>query len=528
LFTITTTIAAAVSAALWVPVVLARSQAQGIALAGTAAEAQAIVQAKAQGLDYVPGEVIFKFKKDTSTFLQARALTALRSRPRLSDVRWSHDIGVIHDVTQPDARVLAQQLSEQSEVEFAEPNYLRHLEITRRATRGPIGDARPTDSAGAIARGIAASASPTATTFQPNDPDYTALQWNMPLVGAPGAWGINPGGSSTIIVAVIDTGVTSVNQTLTAPLWNGSSFTTTQIPFVKSPDLSAARIVNPQDLVFSTTNDVLDMDGHSTHVASTIAEDTNNFFGLAGLAFNVKIMPIKACVSYWETMIVQGRQGVPGFSSVTEPSCPDSAIVQGLHNAADAGAKVINISLGGDEPDVALQAAIQYAVGKGAFVAIAMGNDFANGNPTEYPAFYAAQINGAMSVAAVSSTKAHASYSSAGTYCEIAAPGGDGPSSALTTFVWQVGLDFDTFDISLLAPRFDQFTDVGMAGTSMATPHVAGTAALILSQYPNITPAGIETLIKSTALDLGSTTRDQFGAGLVQTRAALFGKGIAK
>ena len=499
-------------------------------------DAAAVSQAQALGLDYVPGDVIFKFKNNTPTVSQQRALTAIRSRPRLADVRWTHDVGYLHDATQPDARVLAQQLAEQSEIEFASPNYIRHL--TPLATRvvspmklgtGPSTAAGPGSPVGRAAAPTGGSAVPAVANFTPNDPDYAQLQWDLPLIQMPGAWGINPGGSSSITVAVLDTGITSVNQTLTTPLWNGSAFVSTAIPFAKSPDLSGSRLVNPLDLVFSNNNNVLDMDGHSTHVASTIGEDTNNNLGLAGMAFNVKLMPIKVCTGYWETMIQLGQAGTPGFASPDAGGCPDIAIIAGMHAAADAGAKVINLSLGGSEPDAGLQAAMVYAVGKGTFVAVAMGNDFENGNPTEYPAFYAAQIDGAMSVASVSVTSAHASYSSSGSYCEIAAPGGDGPESALNSFVWQVTLDFDTSLPTLVAPRFDEYLEIGMSGTSMATPHVAGLAALIMSQYPQISPASVEALIESTALDLGSPGRDPlFGFGLIQARAALFGKGLAK
>lgn len=512
------------------PVAHARDQVtRGQAIANATIEAQGIAQAEARGLDYVPGEVIFKFKKNTPQVMQTRALSAIRSHPQLSQVRWSHDVGTLRDVTQPDARVLAQQLGEQAEIEFAQPNYLRHTQVVRRAVGGPVGEPTETSVSAAVRSAVAAIA-PTATAFTPNDPFYSAYQWNMPLIGMPGAWAINPGGSSSIIVAVIDTGVTSVNQTLTTKLWTGAGFTNVSMPFAKSPDLSGARIVHPLDLVFSTNNNVLDMDGHSTHVSSTIAEDTNNFIGMAGIAFNVQIMPVKVCLGYWEDMIVRGQQGTPGFSSNTEGFCTDSAIVQGIHAAADNGAKVINISLGGDEPSPADQDAINYAVGKGAFVAIAMGNDFANGNPISYPAFYAAGTDGAMSVAAVTATSAHAPYSNTGTYCEISAPGGDALSDANSSLVWQVGLDFTQFDpTSVTQPRFDQYALIGMAGTSMATPHVSGVAALIFSQYKNITPAAVEALIKSTAQDLGATGRDDtFGYGLVQARAALFGKGIAK
>jgi subtilisin family serine protease len=492
------------------------------------AQAQAIARATAQGLDYVPGEVIFRFKNNTPTFLQERALTAIRSRPQLTDVHWMRDIGLIHDDTQPDANVLAQQLREQSEVEFAQPNYLRHPTPVTRVARAAVSNVPPTS--GGLVRHLSAAgaAVPAFTPFEPNDPDYSSTQWNFPLIGMPGAWGINPGGSSSIIVAVVDTGITMTSQTLTTPLWNGSAFVSSALLFAKSPDLSASRLVNPQDLVFTTNNDVLDLDGHATHVASTIGEDTNNGLALAGIAFNARIMPIKVCTGYWEAMILQGRAGIPGFATglAGGSTCTDSAIIQGIQDAVAAGAKVINLSLGGTEPDTGLQFAIQEAVADGAFVAIAMGNDFANGNPTEYPAFYAAGIDGAMSVAAVTSSMAHASYSSSGSYCEIAAPGGDGPDGLVTSFIWQVTLNFSDQDPSLVLPRFDRYDEIGYTGTSMATAHVSGVAALIMSEYPGITPAAVEALIKHTPTNLGSAT--EFGSGLIQARAALFGLGIAK
>jgi len=488
------------------------------------AQAQAIARANAQGLDYVPGEVIFRFRKNTPTFLQQRALTAIRSRPRLTDVHWMHDIGLIHDDSQPDANVLSQQLREQAEVEFAHPNYLRHPTPVTRVAKAAVSTA-PATSSDLVRRPMAAAV-PAFAPFAPNDPDFSSAQWNFPLIGMPGAWGINPGGSSSIIVAVVDTGITSTSQTLTTPLWNGSAFVNAALLFAKSPDLSASRIVNPIDLAFTTNNDVLDLDGHATHVGSTIGEDTNNGLALAGMAFNVRLMPIKVCTGYWEAMIFRAQKGIPGFATGAGSSCADSAIIQGIQDAVTAGAKVINLSLGGTEADTGLQVAIQEAVSAGAFVAIAMGNDFANGNPTEYPAFYAASIDGAMSVAAVTSSKAHASYSSAGSYCEIAAPGGDGPDGLVTTFIWQVTLNFNDQDPTLLVPRFDRYDEIGYTGTSMATAHVSGLAALIMSEYPNIKPAAVETLIKQTATNLGSPT--QFGSGLIQARAALFGLGIAK
>jgi serine protease len=174
--------------------------------------------------------------------------------------------------------------------------------------------------------------------------------------------------------------------------------------------------------------------------------------------------------------------------------------------------------------------AITYAVQHGAFVAIAMGNNYDLGNPVEYPAFYAASIDGAMSAAAVTKFSNHASYSSSGPYCEIAAPGGDENDRSGLDFglVWQTTLLFPDQDPTILVPRFDRYDLIGYQGTSMASPHVAGLAALLMSQ--GVTdPAAIEALIKQTAKDLGQPGRDDlFGFGLIQPRAALFGRGIIK
>jgi serine protease len=524
-------VVAATTAAIGLTVLSVRVRGQDASVQGfqtlSNAQIEGLQVAAAQHLNYVPGEVVFKFKKGVSTSLQQRALTAIRSRPRLSDVRWSKDIGLIHDDTQPDARVLAEQLKEQIEIEYAEPNYIR--------TAGPV--AR-TVQAGRTVASPATTQAPAAvaSTFIPNDPFFSD-QWNFGLAGVPSAWNINPGGSSSVIVAVIDTGVTVQSQTITTPIWTGSSFTQAALRFAKSPDLSASKFTGARDFVFSSTNNVLDLNGHGTHISSTITEDTNNGIGLAGIAFNVKLMPMKVCVGYWETMISRGASGIPGFANGIgfdndTVQCPSTAISSAIMAAADAGAKVINISLGGTDPSVSEQSAIQYAVDHGAFVAIAMGNSFQNGNPTTYPASYAIGIDGAMSVAAVTSTSTHASYSSSGPYCEISAPGGDTPDNRdlVTYFIFQAGLLFTDFDQSVLVPRFDEYSEIGFTGTSSATPHVAALAALLFSQYPKITPAQVETIIKATAQHLGTSKGrdDQFGFGLIRAGNALLGAGIAK
>ena len=171
-----------------------------------------------------------------------------------------------------------------------------------------------------------------------------------------------------------------------------------------------------------------------------------------------------------------------------------------------------------------------YAVQKGAFVAAAMGND-GDGGSIEYPAGYSS-IQGLMAVGAVGKSKARAYYSSTGGHLEVVAPGGsdqDGATADDAGVVWQVTLrrgDQDPFVSP--RPRFDRYVEAGYMGTSMATPHVVALGALLMSQ--GVTdPRAVEAIIKATALDLGPVGRDaQYGYGLIQARAALFGLGIAR
>jgi serine protease len=481
------------------------------ALQLTGARLEALLDANRRKLNYVPGEVLVKFKPGVSTAGAQRALMALRSRPSTDSLGWLGDVALLRDETQPDAAVLAQQLSEQPEVEYAEPNYLRRL-TPHRVRAVPV-------ATGAHLFGT------------PNDRDFSLLQWNFPLIGMPKAWDINAGGKTDLIVAVVDTGLTTARQTVTYPLWTGSAFQTVNLPFDVSPDLPVSRIVSPQDFIFLTnTSTVLDFDGHGTHVASTLAEATNNTIGLAGIAYNVKVMPVKVCVGYWELMIAQAQAGKPGFLPADSSSCPDNAIASGIRYAADHGARVINMSLGGDAPSTTIQDAIKYAVQHGVFMAVPMGNDFEDGNPKQYPASYAPDIDGLMSVAAIGKSETHAYYSGTGSYCEIAAPGGsdrDG-GGADSGVVWQTTLLFTDQDPGVIVPRFDRYAEVGYTGTSMATPHVAGVAALLMSQGA-LSPATVESQIKKSAKDLGAPGKDdQFGFGLVQARAALFGFGIVR
>jgi serine protease len=457
--------------------------------------ALAFVRAAEARLDYLPGEVLIKFRSGVSQSQQQAALSALRSRPSAGDLRWIGEVALLRDAADPDAPFLARVLSAQPEVEFAEPNYLRRFNAT------------------------------------PNDSSF-GRQWNFTVLDLPRAWDINPGANANTVVAVLDTGLTTVNQTFTATTWNGRGFQNIAVPFAISPDISASRITQPVDFATSETFGffnfpaVVDMEGHGTHVASTIGEETNNRFGEAGIAYGAKIMPVKVCVGFWDIQFAISAAGIPGFAP-EGGFCPVSAIALGLRYAADNGAKAINMSIGGLSASNTERDAITYAVGKGAFVAVAGGNSFEEGNPVEFPAGFAPAIDGAMSVAAVGPSLRRAYYSNTGSHIEIAAPGGDDRDGGLDGLIWQVTIKFSDSDPArVIFPRFDGYAEDPSEGTSMATPHVTGLAALLVSQ--GITkPAAIEALIRSTALDKGSTGRDnEFGFGVIQPRVALRGVGV--
>jgi serine protease len=273
------------------------------------------------------------------------------------------------------------------------------------------------------------------------------------------------------------------------------------------------------------------MDGHGTHVSGTIGESTNNTTLLAGMAYNAGLMPIKVCLGYWEIMVARAQASIPGFAPGNAGGCLYSDMADGIYYAADHGARVMNISIGGPGASTALRDALTYATSKGMFVSISMGNDYLNGNTVSFPARYGQDIWGVMAVGAVGKTGDHAYYSSTGPHCEIAAPGGDGSIGGSPDFgyVWQSTLNGSDLLPSVVRPRFDRYGKAGYQGTSMAAPHVAGLAALLASQSAGITPASIERIIRGTARDLGASGKDDFyGYGLIQPRDALFGRGIRR
>jgi serine protease len=397
----------------------------------------------------------------------------------------------------------------------------------------PVGADRPVSSALRAMRAQAGVESAflnyrvEPSQVRPNDQSFN-LQWNFDAIHVPTAWSINPGATSSVIVAVVDTGLNTVDNTIA---FSGTLVGQVALRFATNPDLKiSSNVTRPFDFVYNDTTP-LDMIGHGTHVAGTIAQATNNNIGLAGIAYNVKLMPVKVLMGGLDAVL---RPGNPGGS--------DATVAAGIMYAANNGANVINLSLGrsGGGPAPVVADALRYAVSHGAFVAIAAGNDNEHGNPTHYPAVYGSDIAGVMAVGAVDRNLRHASYSETQPYVEICAPGGDSVFSetdyadgvSQVTYrgedSWSGVTASQAFTLlrAGLRPRFDQFYVTAYEGTSMATPHVAAVAALLYSQGIH-DPAVIESAIKQFATPI-SATANECGVGLIDARRVLMGLGLAK
>ncbi|MGI8671262.1 MAG: S8 family serine peptidase [Luteitalea sp.] len=227
--------------------------------------------------------------------------------------------------------------------------------------------------------------------------------------------------------------------------------------------------------------------GHGTHVAGTVACLSNNGVGVAGMTWSCRLMPVKVL-----TRLVRISDGqVRGTGSTAD-------IAAGIRWAVDNGARVLNLSLGGTTDTQVERDAIAYAIAQGAVVVAAMGNAFTTGNPTSFPAAYP----GVIAVGAITSGNAQAWFSQTGPHIDVAAPG-----VGILSTLWDNG--FGTMD-----------------GTSMASPHVAGLAALILSCNGNLSAAQVGDIIRQTARPLRVNPTDPvpnntFGFGCIDAEAAL-------
>ena len=444
------------------------------------------------GTSYVPGRVLVKFRPGLPTQAQVSAVTqalpttasALRSGDAYTDFSYV-DVPLDADVP-----ALAAALAARPEVEYAEPDAIHHMQVT------------------------------------PTDPSY-GRQWNMRAMNLERAWDINDG-AHDVVVAVIDSGLAMANDVLRFPRFFNGRLQIVDVPFARSTDIvSSNRLVAPYDFLYED-NLPYDMDGHGTHVTGTIGQLVNAESGV-GVAYNARIMPLKVCLGEWEVLFALAEDGVSTLPPIFEGgACFTSDESRAIRYAADNGAKAINISIGGEAPAAATQSALQYAVSRGAFVYLSGGNDFEDGNRAGYPALYAKDINGVMAVAAVGQDLNRAYYSTTGDFIEIAAPGGNTRVGGAAGRIWQQTYRAASISLNQLAPRFDVLEDDAYQGTSMASPHVTGLAALLQSQGIR-NPAAIEAAIRQFATDRGTPGRDnEYGFGVVDARATLRGLGIAK
>jgi len=331
----------------------------------------------------------------------------------------------------------------------------------------------------------------------PTDPRYNE-QWHyFEAAGGlrlPAAWDASTG--SGVTVAVIDTGYRP-HADLSGQLLPGYDF------------ISTAAIANDGDGRDSDASDTGDAvaagscgsgqptrdqtsSWHGTHVAGTIAARTNNGVGVAGVAYNARIVPVR----------VLGKCG--GYTSDIADAITWSSggTVSGVPANANK-ARVLNMSLGGGGAcDATTQNAINGARSRGAVVVVAAGNDAVNVSNAS-----PANCSGVIAVAATGRTGGRASYSNYGTLVDVAAPGGDGSYGVLSTLNAGSG-----------APAGDSYA--AYQGTSMATPHVAGVAALMLALNTNLTPDEIEARLKSTARAFPASCSG-CGAGIVDAAAAV-------
>ena len=276
----------------------------------------------------------------------------------------------------------------------------------------------------------------------PNDPNYSKA-WHLPKIGAPRAWESSLGDG--VVVAILDTGVDGAHPDLAAKLlpgWNA----------------------------VSSNRDTADVHGHGTAVAGTVGAESNNQLGVASVAWNTLLMPVR---------ITNRSDGYAYWSD----------IARGLTWAADNGARVANISYGVTGSS-AVSSAAQYMRQRGGLVVVAAGNE------SKDPGY--AENTAMISVSATTSTDVKASWSNFGKFIDLSAPG----ASIMTT---KRGGSYGAW-----------------SGTSFASPVVAGVAALTFAANPALTPDQVEGILEKSADDLGSAGWDpNFGYGRVNAARAV-------
>ncbi|MEI8350433.1 MAG: fibronectin type III domain-containing protein, partial [Candidatus Omnitrophota bacterium] len=366
-----------------------------------------------------------------------------------------------------DASAALMQLKNNAGVEYAEPNYLY---------RG---------------------------SFTPNDTFYNK-QWAYPKTQAEAGWDIQRG-DANVIVAIIDSGVDYNHEDLAGNIWHDASGN----PGKDFVDINLEEYTGLTQLTgedYTTIdNEPVDFFGHGTHVAGIVAAVANNSKGVAGLAHNCKIMPVRV------GFVMKDGADIINFLE-------EDDTVAAIQYAADNGAKVINMSFAGFAKSNALKEALDYAISRGSLLVAAAGNEA--GTAPMYPAAY----DGVIAVSATSgdTNEALAYYSQHGSWIDVAAPGGNDqtlspawPDNMIASTIPTAGC---TDSGCMTAPSGYALAE----GTSMAAPYVSGLAALAFSKTTAATPKDITKAIYLGADDKGATGFDEtYGFGRVNVLRTL-------
>ncbi|MEO6927252.1 MAG: S8 family serine peptidase [Rhodanobacter sp.] len=454
------------------------------------------------------------------TGIVTRSIGTGTTRSYLRKLATGADLVRTPQMTESEATTFMQALASEPDVAHVEPDVMMHAVHDYRSSFTQVAD------------------------FTPNDPHYAAYQWDlragdgsMETVGSDTTAYANRGGADTVkawnladgqgvIVAVLDTGITHHPDLDTSLGDAGYDFISEAFISGRAAD---GRAAGGWDLGDWTNEEPWESQctdaksppeassWHGTHVSGTIAELTDNGVGLAGSAYDARVLPVR----------VLGHCGGRTSDIVDAIEWASGGHVDGISDNANP-VSVISMSIGGTgtcSSSDATGVAIADAISRGVAVVVAAGNegiDASNDSPASCP--------GAIAVASVGISGKRAFYSNFGSTVALAAPGGgmyanDASSGTPADYV-EAGFVWSTVNGSATSPDESNYGYGGMAGTSQATPHVSGAVALVVGAVkaaglPALTPAQIRSLLTSTARAFPTTPDQPVGAGIVDVNAAV-------